>query len=179
MSITKTEYKTGQLKEEMIFYDGFEVQKAIADSMQAIESNMDTLHIVFTNKLTCTFDKDDFRYHARALVGSNPTIISTAGMVEGPARPREYYTDIITSFSQRDTEHINARYKDRFLKHNDSRISEVSEGYLLQAIMYFETGEAFCNDKNCRLFNAHWQEELLFTQIKNKKCQSFSMDFCA
>jgi len=39
----------------------------------------------------------------------------------------------------------------------------------LQSIMYYETGESFCDNKECRLFNAHWQKDLFYTQIENKK----------
>ena len=39
----------------------------------------------------CTYDATDSRYHGRAVICSNPAIISTTGMIEAPARPREYY----------------------------------------------------------------------------------------
>ena len=29
------------------------------------------------------------------------------------------------------------------------------------------TGNPFCPDKGCRLFNAHWQEELIFAQLES------------
>ena len=57
----------------------------------------------------------------------------------------------------------------RFLEHKDVRLADIAEGYLLQAIVYYETGEEFCKDKECRLFNAHWQEDLLSTQVENRK----------
>lgn len=28
--------------------------------------------------------------------------------------------------------------------------------------------ELFCEDRGCRLYNAHWQEELLFAQLNSK-----------
>ena len=68
-------------KEEMILYDGFEFQKIASELISGNESKEETLHIIFTNKLTCTFDENDFRYHARALIGSNPVIISTTGIL--------------------------------------------------------------------------------------------------
>jgi hypothetical protein len=40
----------------------------------------------------------------------------------------------------------------------------VLKGYVLQAVFYQATGEAFCDDPDCRLFNAHWQEEVLRAQ---------------
>ena len=61
-------------KEELFLYDGYQLQQIISESIK--EENIDTLHIIFTNKFTATFSEEDFRYHARALIGSNPTIIS-------------------------------------------------------------------------------------------------------
>jgi len=163
------ENKDMSTREEMILYDGFEFQKTITEFIPMNEDKKDTLHIIFTNKLTCTFDENDFRYHARALIGSNPAIISTTGMIEAPAKPKQYYLDLMTNFSEKRVEEIKKKYKGEFLEYHDSRISEITEGYLLQAIIYYETGEAFCEHKDCRLFNAHWQRDLFFSQLENKR----------
>jgi len=163
------ENKDMSTREEMILYDGFEFQKTITEFIPMNEDKKDTLHIIFTNKLTCTFDENDFRYHARALIGSNPAIISTTGMIEAPAKPKQYYLDLMTNFSEKRVEEIKKKYKVEFLEYHDSRISEITEGYLLQAIIYYETGEAFCEHKDCRLFNAHWQRDLFFSQLENKR----------
>ncbi|MFQ5782469.1 MAG: DUF6775 family putative metallopeptidase [Nitrosopumilus sp.] len=154
---------------EMIFYDGFEFEKIISEFIPIDEIKIDILNIIFTNKLTCTFDETDFRYHARALIASNPAIISTSGMIEAPAKPKQYYLDIMTNFSEEDIKKIKEKYKGEFLEYHDSRLAEITAGYLLQAIMYYETGEAFCEQKDCRLFNAHWQKDLFYSQIENKK----------
>ncbi|MCE9618235.1 MAG: hypothetical protein K8Q88_07780, partial [Nitrosarchaeum sp.] len=61
------------------------------------------------------------------------------------------------------------KYKGTYLEYNDTRLSKIIEGYLLQAIFYFETGEAFCEKTECRLFNAHWQKDLLYSQLENGK----------
>ena len=156
-------------KDETILYDGFEFQKITSEFIPMEENKEETLHIIFTNKLTCTFDENDFRYHARALIGSNPVIISTTGIIEAPAKPKQYYLDLMTDFSKERIEEIKEKYKGEFLEYNDSRISEIIEGYVLQAIMYYETGDAFCEDKGCRLFNAHWQKDLFYSQLENKK----------
>ena len=156
-------------REEMTLYDGFEFHKAIAELIPINENKRDTLHIIFTNKLTCTFDENDFRYHARALIGSNPAIISTTGMIEAPAKPKQYYLDLMTNFSQERIDDIKKKYKGEYLEYHDSRISEITKGYLLQAIIYHETGEAFCEQRDCRLFNAHWQKDLFFSQLENRK----------
>lgn len=156
-------------KEEMILYDGFEFQKIISEQIPTHESDEDMLHIVFTNKLMCTFDETDFRHHARALIGSNPAIISTTGIIEAPAKPRQYYLDLMTNFTEEKVEEIKKKYKGEFLEYHDSRMPQIVEGYAMQAIMYYETGEAFCEEKECRLFNAHWQKDLFHSQLESKK----------
>ena len=156
-------------REEMTLYDGIELNKIIVKWIPIEEKNQDTLHIIFTNKLTCTFDENDFRYHARAWVGANPVIISTTGVIEAPAKPKQYYLDLMTNFSKEKIGEIKKKYKGQFLEYSDSRISDIIEGYVLQAIFYYETGDAFCDNKQCRLFNAHWQKDLFISQIDNKK----------
>ena len=102
------------------------------------------------------------------LINSNPAIISTSGIVEAPAKPRQYYFELMTDFSKEKIERIKEKYKGEFLEYHDSRLSQIIEGYLLQVIMYHETGEVFCDQKECRLFNAHWQKDLLHSQIENQ-----------
>ena len=167
--LIEKENKDMSENEEMILYDGFEFHKAVNEFIPVNENKIDTLHIIFTNKLTCTFDKNDFRYHARALIGSNPTIISTTGMIEAPAKPKKYYLELMTNFSQEKIEKIKKKYRGEFLEYHDPHLSEIAEGYLLQSIIYYETGEAFCEHKDCRLFNAHWQKDLFFSQLENRK----------
>jgi hypothetical protein len=156
--------------ENIIMYDGFEIQKTLTDLIPNQERTSDSFHIFFTNKLTCTYDYNDYRYHGRALIGANPSIISTTGIIEAPAKPREYYLELISNFTQGiNVEAIKQKYKGTYLEYNDTRLSKIIEGYLLQAIFYFETGEAFCEKTECRLFNAHWQKDLLYSQIENCK----------
>jgi hypothetical protein len=156
--------------ENIIMYDGFEIQKVLTELIPNEETSSELFHIFFTNKLTCTYDYNDYRYHGRALIGANPSIISTTGIIEAPAKPREYYLDLISNFTQGiNVESIKQKYKGTYLEYNDTRLSKIIEGYLLQAIFYFETGEAFCDKTECRLFNAHWQKDLLYSQLENGK----------
>jgi len=156
-------------KEEMILYDGVELNEIIKELIPETENIQDTLHIIFTTKLTCTFDQNDCKYHARTWIGSNPTIISTTGIIEGPAKPKKYYIDIMTNISKGSIEEIKEKYKGEFLEYNDPRLPDIVEGLLLQIIVYYETGDVFCEDNQCRLFNAHWQKDLFISQIENKK----------
>jgi len=153
--------------ENIIMYDGFELQKTLTDLVPSDELNIDYFHVFFTNKLTCTYDYNDYRYHGRALIAANPSIISTTGIIEAPAKPKEYYLDLISNYqSGLNVNSIKEKYKGEYLEYNDPRLSKIIEGYLLQAIFYYETGEEFCSDKNCRLFNSHWQKDLLQSQIE-------------
>jgi len=156
--------------ENIVMYDGFEIQKILTELIPNNERESDFFHIFFTNKLTCTYDYNDYRYHGRALIGANPSIISTTGIIEAPAKPREYYLDLMANYTQGiNVESIKEKYKGTYLEYNDARLSKIIEGYLLQAIFYFETQEAFCDKIECRLFNAHWQKDLIYSQIENGK----------
>ncbi len=156
--------------ENIVMYDGFELQKVLTELIPKEETSIDVLHIFFTNKLTCTYDYEDFRYHGRALIGANPSIISITGIIEAPAKPREYYIDLISHAAHNaNIESIKQKYRGDFLEYNDSRLSKIIEGYLLQEIFYFETGEPFCDKKECRLYNAHWQKDLLYSQLESGK----------
>ena len=171
---TKTKDKEIPAGDTQVLYDGFELCSIITEFLP--DARDDVLHIIFTDMLTATFDDDcDFRYHARAIISSNPTIISTSGIIEAPAKPKQYYLDQMTNFAKdgsnnSDDAKIKERYRGEFLEYHDQRLSQVMEGYVLQSIVYYETGEeAFCDKKECRLFNAHWQKDLLYSQIENKK----------
>jgi len=153
-------------KDIVPLYDGFELQNIISENISITHNE---LHVIFTNKLIATFDNDDFRYHARAIINSNPTIISTTGIIEAPAKPKQYYLDLMTSFSEDKIKETKEKHKGEFLEYHDSRLNEIIEGYLLQAIVYYETGEVFCKYRECRLFNAHWQKDLFYSQIESKK----------
>ena len=153
--------------EDVMMYDGFEVQNIIYDIITKNDSDQNNLHIVFTNRLICTYDTADSRYHGRTVICSNPAIISTTGMIEAPARPREYYFEAMKCKMQGlDIQDVKKNYSGKFLDYHDKRLSKISEGYLLQAIFYYMTGDAFCDSLDCRLNNAHWQKDLLYSQLK-------------
>lgn len=153
--------------ENIIMYDGFEFQKIISDLIPEEEQILENIHIVFTNKLMCTYDYNDYRYHGRALIGANPSIISTTGIIEAPAKPREYYMKLISNMTQGvNLESVKREYSGKYLEYHDKRLDKIVEGYVLQAIFYYVTGEAFCDSLECRLYNAHWQKDLLYSQLE-------------
>ena len=121
--------------------------------------------LFITRDYIATFDKDALRWHLRYAVFSFPVIISLPGIIEAPARPRAYY--LLRGQGIPD-EMMPDSLKDRYLAANDSRLPRVLAGILLQAFFYYQTGDPFCTDPLCSLYNAHWQEELIQAQITNK-----------
>ena len=105
----KQDHKTTKEKllPEQILYDGFEIQKIISNNISEMDDKTQNLHIIFTQQLVATFSDEDFRYHARSLIAANPSIISTSGIVEAPAKPKKYYLDLMTNFSGESLNRIN------------------------------------------------------------------------
>ena len=153
--------------EDVVMYDAFEIQNVIYNIITETDPELGNLHIVLTNKLICTYDVADGRYHGRTVICSNPAIISTTGMIEAPARPKEYYFEVMKCKMQGlSIQNVKKNYRQKFLEYHDQRLSKIAEGYLLQAIFYYMTGDAFCDSLDCRLNNAHWQKDLLYSQLK-------------
>ncbi len=154
-------------------YDGFVMQRIFTEMIPNSEMSLDHIHIVFTELLTCTFSEDDWRYHGRAVICGTPSIISTTGIVEALAKPREYYLYLSQLGSMvEDITNLKKMFAGRFIDYADEeKITAASINYVLQAVFFFITeGEPFCTDKDCRLFNAHWQEDLIHTIEKRRLC---------
>jgi len=100
-------------------------------------------HIVFTNKRTCTFDNSDLRYHGRTVICSNPAIISTTGIIEAPAKPRGYYIELMTKMGQGlNVESLKKKYQGTYLEYHDSRLSSITEGFILRALFSLQSLES-------------------------------------
>lgn len=142
-------------------YDGLALLRIYAEQIPRDEADMRNCHIILTNQLFGTWDDDDLRFHARTSLYGFPSFLSTTGLVEAPARPKDFYIGrqlgLVGPADESDP---------RYLLRQDHRIQEALKGYLLQALFYHLTGDPFCDDKECRLFNAHWQEELIHAQIR-------------
>jgi hypothetical protein len=153
-------------------YDGFVMQKILAEMIPFEEINLTHIHILFTSLLTCTFSEDDdWRYHARAIICGTPSIISTTGIVEALAKPREFYLSQLGNVVTSDIGSLKKKFAGRFISYDDNRITAASVNYALQAIFFFISGgEPFCNNKYCKLYNAHWQEDLVYTIEKGILC---------
>jgi len=121
-------------------------------------------NIVFTSALPVLWEPSDCRFHARALVCAFPSIVSTSGAVEGPARPRAMYVAKMMGITD---DEARKKYIGRYLEHGDARLPEVAKGLSAQSVFYHLTGQPFCEKESCRLFNARWQEQLVEAQVRS------------
>lgn len=158
----------GKTRSFGVLYDGLYLQKLFLEIIPPEERRWEFVHLIFTNRLFATWDERNKRYHLRTSVYSVPSVISTTGLVEAPAKPKEYY--LLKQQYERvgkDLAELKEKFRGRFLDYGDERLTEVAKGYAIQAVFYSLTGEPFCEDKGCRLYNAHWQEELIFAQLES------------
>ncbi len=156
-------------------YEGFRFIKTLRP---LIPKKLKGFHLVFTSRMLATWENN--RYHGRAIICGSPlSVVSTTGMVEAPAKPKEYYARLLAR--QRASNmgldvpdeatienELKAELSDRILDY-DGRLMEAVKGYALQAVSFFLTYEAFCKDPDCRLYNAHTQEDLIHAQLVSGK----------
>jgi hypothetical protein len=157
--------ETEDFKSFGILYDGFRLQGIFSSLIPRDEQQLTHCHIVFTNQLLGTWDDDDHRYHARVSIYGFPSLISTTGVVEAPAKPREFYLKKRLGIP---SEVLKDEFRGRFIDHGDPRSTDVLKGYVLQALIFHMTGNPFCDDPDCRLYNAHWQEDLIRAQLNGQ-----------
>jgi len=166
-----------QIKNNRVLFDGFLFTKVINKYFISSPYQIDRyLNIVFTNRLLCTFENN--RYHARVVLLGYPSFISTSGIVEAPAKPREYYwlkAEFIRS--GKNIEELDELFKGKYVEYDDPKITDILFSYTLQAIFYELTGEAFCSNKKCCLYNSHLQEGVLEIQYKGKLCEKHKQIF--
>ena len=149
----------GTHTDSVLMYDGISLQQAFTKMIPQEHQRSDWLHVIFTAKLVGTYDYDGCKYHSRALIGANPAIISTTGIIEAPARPRSYYISQATK--------VPYDGWNDWIEYKDTRLEYAAKAYLMQALVYYATGSSFCKDPKCILYNAHWQQELVKSQIES------------
>jgi len=160
----------GEARAGGILYDGRILEDIFS---KILRPKVDRASIVLTDRLVSTFSRDDLRHHLRTIVCGFPSIVSLPGIVEAPAKPREFYlmkqTLELQGAGELRIEQLKSSFKGRFLDYDDARTIEVVKGLAFQAVMFHLTLEPFCEKRGCRLFNAHWQEDLIRSQITSAK----------
>ncbi|UCF09032.1 MAG: hypothetical protein JSW28_04930 [Thermoplasmata archaeon] len=157
-----------------VLYDGYRLMNLFRELLPESELSFKHLHIIFTNRLIGTWEKGSGSYHARVCVLGFPCIISTTGVVEAPAKPREFYIArraLVASGMAGDIveAELKKKFAGRFIDYGDKRLIDILKGYIIQALFYHATFDPFCHDKHCRLFNAHWQEDMIQAQLGGKE----------
>lgn len=155
-----------------VLYDGFELARILGRLIPKEERTPHHVHIVLTNQLFGTWG-DDLRYHYRVSVYSVPSLISTTGIVEAPAKPREFYLEkqqlAVMGLKDGSLEALKQKYAGQFIDYDDERMTEIVVGYALQAVLYAATGNPFCSDPTCRFYDAHYQTDLIRAQLQGDK----------
>ena len=155
--------------QKIAIIDGFYLQRVYSRIINDNESQLSHFHLVFEDNLVCTYDEFDKRYHARPIICGSPSIISIPSIIEGPAKPKGYYfKQMLKDLISISSKEIENEFASTFISYDDPRLTQVATGYVIQAIFFFLTnGNPFCSQYPCRLFNSHWQEELIYTQVIN------------
>ncbi len=153
-----------------ILYDGHRMMGMLQRLIPEAERSLSHIHVVFTNQLFGTWNDNDRRYHARVSLYGFPSLLSTTGIVVAPAKPREYYLlkQQYTALGIQDAAPVglDSQFAGQFIDHGDARLTEAMKGYVMQAIAHRFWGDPFCDDASCRLYNAHWQQEIISAQIE-------------
>ncbi|ELY37874.1 DUF7001 family protein [Natronorubrum tibetense] len=157
-------------REGGVLYDGLQVQRALNSALPADERGLETLHVPILDRAIGTWGDHDGRWHKRVNVLGQPALVSVPGLYEAPAKPEAYYKEkqrhALLSGDTPPREVLENQVEGEFLIEDDPRTTDALKGYVLQTVHYLETGEAFCDREDCRLFNAHYHEELIDAQLR-------------
>ncbi len=149
-----------------VLYDGLAVQDALR---RRLETPLERLHVPLVDRAVGTWGDHDGRWHKRVCVLGKPAVLSVPGLYEAPAKPEAYYkakqSHALVSGDAPPRELLEQEVDGEFLVADDPRTTDAMKGYVLAAYHYLETGEAFCDDERCRLYNAHRQPELVRAQL--------------
>jgi hypothetical protein len=119
--------------------------------------------IVIHPFLMLTWHPWDSRYHARVVTFGYPSLLSIPGIVEAPARPREYY--LMQMSGKRTTAELDAMFEGKFLTFEDDLTPYVGV-YLLQCAFFLLFGKGSCMAPGCMLYDSHKQADLLQAPAK-------------
>lgn len=148
----------GRKRPEGLLYDGLIIRKIYDEYLKIMRFSDDQYHVFFVRDLIGTKDSDGF-YHARVAIFSYPSLVSIPGFSHALARDRKFYLERL----------LLRRAFDSSSEFNESDLTEIIKGYLLQALFFFANGWPFCEQKDCRLFNGHFLKDVIESQIIHRK----------
>ncbi len=157
---------TGQRDPPGPLYDGPRMMEAYHGPLPEALSTPGEPVVVLTDRLIGTYEGD--RYHVRFLVAGHPSIVSVPGFVDGPARDRSFY---LAKQALGSGLEADAMVDDDRITRQDPRLPVCTASAVLQALLYAHGGDPFCEEASCRLYNPHWQEELVGSMATRTLCK--------
>lgn len=152
-----------------VLYDGLAIQRALIGRLPPAERTLETLHVILLDRVLATWGDHDGRWHKRVNILGQPALVSVPGVYEAPAKPEAYYQEqqmhALLAGDTPPREVLEDRVDGEFLVEDDPRTTDVLKGYVLQSIHYIDTGEAFCEDSQCRLSNPHRHPGMITAQL--------------
>jgi hypothetical protein len=153
-----------------VVYDGLAVQRHLGERIPDTERTLSHLHVVLLDRVLGTWGDHDGRWHKRVNVLGQPALVSVPGLYEAPAKPESYYKEkqkhAMLSGDAPPREVLEEQVEGDFLVAEDPRTTDALKGYVLQPVHYLDTGEAFCDDEQCRLANPHRQPGVIEAQLR-------------
>jgi len=157
-------------REGGVLYDGHAIRRAFNAALPGDERDLSHLHVPLLDRAVGTWGEHDGRWHKRVAVLGQPAILSVPGLYEAPAKPESYYKEkqkhALLSGDAPPREVLENQVEGDFLVADDPRTTEALCGYVLAAYHLLEHGEAFCETEGCRLFDAHYQADLVEAQLR-------------
>lgn len=153
-----------------VLYDGIALRRAFNEALPDEERTLAHVHVVLLDRAIATWGDHDARWHKRVTVPGQPGIVSVPGLYEAPAKPEAYYREkerrALLSGDAPPREVLENEVEGEFLVADDPRTTDALKGYALAAVHFLETSEAFCPEEGCRLFDAHYQEDVVEAQLR-------------
>src|SRR4029453_5725974 len=110
------QYSSGDIDRKITFIDGFYLQRIYSRIIDKNEMQLNHMHVIFEDNLVCTHNEKEKQYHARPIICGSPSIISIAGIVEGPAKPKGYYfKQMLKDLLSLNSKEIENEFADRYV----------------------------------------------------------------
>jgi hypothetical protein len=148
-----------------VVYEAVALQTVLRLLLDPAESKLSHLHVMFTSNYLGTWRESEPHLRLQAAVLGVLNILSTSGLVEALALPRQYHfmrQQLAVLGIEEDVDQV---FADRTLGYGDPRLNEVCKGYLMQAVYYRLTGDTGCDDPACRLHVSSTHAAALRTQV--------------
>lgn len=139
----------------------------LQDVMRAVipaeERGAQALHLAFITQCIGCFVPGESHFRLQMVQHGEPTIISTTGIIEAPALPREYAfrrAQLLMFGLDAAAEELDGLFAEEALAHGDTRLNRVATGIALQAVFRHAFGEVGCAEPTCPLHVATTHDEL-------------------